>query len=133
MKNLTKDYKNIFIEKICQNTLIDFESQVTTKKMAYIPSPYSGSAQKTIFVCHTAEQLVGSGWGASAKTLQTAALSLVYATTEYYVPFWCRSAHTRLIDAVVNDALHIVTGCLHPLQRTTYPYFQASSQMSFFD
>ena len=27
---------------------------------------------------------------------------------------WCRSAHTRLIDNVLNDALHIVTGCLCP-------------------
>ena len=27
---------------------------------------------------------------------------------------WYYSAHTRLIDSVLNDALHIVTGCLHP-------------------
>ena len=27
---------------------------------------------------------------------------------------WCRSAHTRLIDSVLNDALCIVTGCLRP-------------------
>ena len=53
-------------------------------------------------------RLAGSGWGAGAKTLRTAALSLVYSTAEY------RSAHTRLIDSVLNDALRIVTGCLHP-------------------
>ena len=29
-------------------------------------------------------------------------------------PVWCRSAHTRLIDSVLNDALRIVTGCLRP-------------------
>ena len=29
-------------------------------------------------------------------------------------PIWCRSAHTRLIDSVMNDALRIVTGCLRP-------------------
>ena len=28
-------------------------------------------------------RLVGTGWGASAKTLRTAALSLVYSTAEY--------------------------------------------------
>ena len=57
-------------------------------------------------------RLVGSGWGAGAKTLRIATLSLVYSTAEYCAPVWCRSAHIRLIDSVLNDALRIVTGCL---------------------
>ena len=57
---------------------------------------------------------VGLGWGAGAKTLRIATLSLVYSTAEYCAPVWCRSAHTRLIDSVLNDALRIVTGCLRP-------------------
>ena len=59
-------------------------------------------------------RLVGSGWGAGAKTLRIAILSLVYSTAKYCAPVWCRSAHTRLIDSVLNDALRIVTGCLRP-------------------
>ena len=59
-------------------------------------------------------RLVGSEWGAGAKTLRIAILSLVYSTAEYCAPVWCRSAHTRLIDSVLNDALCIVTGCLRP-------------------
>ena len=59
-------------------------------------------------------QLMGLGWGAGAKTLLVATLSLVYSTAEYCVPIWCRSAHTCLVDSVLNDALRIVTGCLHP-------------------
>ena len=59
-------------------------------------------------------RLVGSGWGAGAKTLRIATLSLVNSTAEYCAPVWCRSAHTRLIDSVFNDALRIVTGCLRP-------------------
>ena len=59
-------------------------------------------------------RLVGSGWGAGAKTLRIATLSLVYSTAEYCAPVWCRSAYTRLIDNVLNDALRIVTGCLCP-------------------
>ena len=43
-----------------------------------------------------------------------AALSLFYSTAEYCAPIWCRSAHTRLIDSVLNDALRVVTGCLRP-------------------
>ena len=59
-------------------------------------------------------RLVGSGWCAGAKTLRIATLSLVHSTAEYCAPVWCRSAHTRLIDSVLNDALRIVTGCLRP-------------------
>ena len=59
-------------------------------------------------------QLVGSGWGAVAQTLRIAILSLVYSIAEYCAPVWCRSAHTRLIDNVLNDALRIITGCLRP-------------------
>ena len=43
-----------------------------------------------------------------------ATLSLVYSAAEYCAPVWCRSAHTRLIDSVLNDALRMVTGCLRP-------------------
>ena len=61
-------------------------------------------------------RLVGLGWGAGsgAKTLRIATLSLVYSAAEYCAPVWCCSAHTRLIDSVLNDALRIVTGCLRP-------------------
>ena len=59
-------------------------------------------------------RLVGSGWGAGAKTLCIATLSLVYSTAQYCAPVWCRSAHTRLIDSVLNNAMRIVTRCLCP-------------------
>jgi len=45
--------------------------------------------------------------------LRTATLALVHSTAEYCAPVWCRSAHTSLIDPTINDALRIVTGCLH--------------------
>ena len=59
-------------------------------------------------------RLVGSGWSAGAKTLRIATLPLVHSTAEYCAPVWCRSAHNRFIDSVLNDALRIVTGCLRP-------------------
>ena len=59
-------------------------------------------------------RLVCSGWGAGAKTLRIATLSLVYSTSEYCGSVWCGSAHTRLIDSVLNDVLRMVTGCLRP-------------------
>ena len=66
-------------------------------------------------------RLVGSGWGAGAKTLRIATLSLAYSAAEYCAPVWCRSAHTRLIDSVLNDALRIVTGCLRPTPTDQLP------------
>ena len=66
-------------------------------------------------------RLVGSGWGDGAKTLRIATLSLVYSAAEYGAPGWCCSAHTRLIDNVLNDALRIVTGCLHPIPTDHLP------------
>ena len=66
-------------------------------------------------------RLVGSGWGAGAKTLPIATLSLVYSTAEYCASVWCRSAHTRLIDSVLNDALRIITGCLRPIPTDHLP------------
>ena len=64
---------------------------------------------------------MGSGWGAGAKTLCIATLSLVYSTAEYCAPVWCRSAHTRLIDSVLNDAFRIVTGCLRSIPTEHLP------------
>ena len=59
--------------------------------------------------------------GAGAKTLRTAVLSLIYSTAEYCAPAWCRSAHTRLIDSVLNDVLRIVIGCLDPTPTDNLP------------
>ena len=66
-------------------------------------------------------QLAGSGWGAGAKILRTAALSLIYSTAEYCASAWCRSAYTCLIGSVLNNALRIVSGCLRPTPTDNVP------------
>jgi len=63
----------------------------------------------------------GSGWGAGATTFWTATLALMHSTAEYYTPVWCRSAHTRLVDPAINDALRIVTSCLRPTPANNLP------------
>ena len=88
---------------------------VKPRQIAHVSSPLSGIAQKTILARHTAEAIRGLRMGYWCKTLRIATLSLVYSTAEYCAPVWCRSAHTRLIDSVLNDiVLCIVTGCLRP-------------------
>ena len=57
-----------------------------TGQIAHISSPFSGIAQKLSSRVTLLRRLVGSGWGAGAKTLRIAALSLVYSTDEYCVP-----------------------------------------------
>ena len=74
--------------------------------------------------------LVGSGWGAGAKTPRIATLSLVYSTAKYCAPVWCCSAHTHVIDSVLNDALRVVTGCLRPTPTDHLPV-PSSSQLRF--
>ena len=66
-------------------------------------------------------RLAGSGCDAGATTLRTATLALVHSTAECYTPVCCRSAHTRLIDLTINDALRIVTGCLRPTPADNLP------------
>ena len=68
-------------------------------------------------------RLEGSGWGVGAKTLRSAALSLIYSTAEYRAPYCilCNKAHTGLIDNVLNDALCVVTGCLRPTPTKNLP------------
>ena len=58
-------------------------------------------------------RLVGTGWGAGAKTLRIATLSLVHSAAEYCAPVWCRSAHihTRLIERPTpTDHLPVLSG-----------------------
>jgi len=67
------------------------------------------------------KRLAGSGWGAVATTLRSATLALVHSTAEYCAPVWCRSAHTFLIDSVINDALRTVTECLRSTPAENLP------------
>ena len=55
---------------------------------------------------------MGSGWGAGAKTLRIATLSLAYSTAEYCAPV-CRSAHAHSPHRqCLERCLARSTGCL---------------------
>ena len=71
---------------------------------------------------------MGSEWSAGAKTLRTAALSLVYSTAKYCAPVWFCSPHTRFVDSILNDTLSIVTGCLRPTPTNHLPVLSGIHQ-----
>ena len=66
-------------------------------------------------------RLAGSGLGSGVPTLRIATLALVHSIVEYCAPVWCRSAHARLNDPAINDALQRVTGCLRPAPMDDLP------------
>ena len=72
---------------------------------------------------HCWRNLLDQGGGADAKILRVAALSLVYFRAEYCTPVWCHSVHVSLIDSVLNNALCIVTGCLHSTSKDNLSIF----------
>lgn len=59
-------------------------------------------------------KLASSSWGASASTLRTAALGLVYPVAEYCAPVWLNSCHTNMVDVQLNNTMRIITGTIKP-------------------
>lgn len=74
------------------------------------------------------QKLCGTTWGASADTLRTSSLALVYSTAEYCAPVWLNSCHTHLIDVQLNHTMRLISGAVRPtptywlpLLSNTYP------------
>ena len=90
-------------------------------QVAHVPSTPSVTSQEANITRRTPEAACWLRLGAGTTTLRTATLALVHSTAEYCAPVWCRSAHIRLIDPTINDALRIVTGCLRPAPADNLP------------
>ena len=67
------------------------------------------------------EATCGIPMGCRCQDIAHLCFFLVFSTAEYCTPVWCRSTHTRLIDSILNYALHIVTGCLRPTPTEDLP------------
>ena len=61
-----------------------------TGLIAHLRSPTSSIAKKLSLRVVLLRRLTGSGWGADAKTLRSATLSLVYSTAKYCTLLWCQ-------------------------------------------
>ena len=60
------------------------------------------------------KKLSGTNWGTSFDALRTSTTALVFAPAEYCAPVWCQSTHTKTLDTPLNEAMRIVSGCIHP-------------------
>lgn len=58
------------------------------------------------------QKLTGTSWGATASTLRTAAISLVYSAAEYCSPVWMNSVHVTKIDTQLNNTMRLITGTI---------------------
>ena len=67
-------------------------------------------------------RLVRTKWGASFGVLRTSILALTYSSEEYYAPAWTQTAHAHKIDIPLNEAMRLVSGCLHSTPVSHLPF-----------
>jgi hypothetical protein len=79
------------------------------------------TAKKVNARVNLVRKLAGTNWGASADTLRTAALALVYSTAEYCAPVWLNSVHVSKIDVQLNTTMRIISGTLKSTQLQWLP------------
>lgn len=70
---------------------------VTLDRSHTYPQHLKNIQDKTKMHVNLIQKLTGMTWGATAKTLQSSSLALVYSTTEYCSPIWTHSSHTTLV------------------------------------
>ena len=87
-------------------------SALSTADRSHTVDNWSHCAKKLATPVVLLRSLAGSSWGAGSRTLRIAFLALIHSAAEYCAPVWSQSAHMRLIDKPINDALHLVTRCL---------------------
>jgi hypothetical protein len=80
----------------------------------------SKTAKKDAARVKLVRELTGN-WGASAETLRTASLALVYLTVEYCAPVWLNSVHTSKIDIQLNNTMRLISGTVKSTQLQWLP------------
>ena len=98
----------------CSSLLSQLISVLSWTDRSHTADTWSHCAKKLTTRVGLLRHLAGSSWRASARTLRIATLALIHSAAEHCAFVWSRSAHTRLIDKPINDALRLVTACLRP-------------------
>lgn len=58
------------------------------------------------------QKLCGTTWGASASTLRSSALGLVFSTAEYCSSAWLNSPHIHKVDVQLNNTMRMIAGVI---------------------
>lgn len=72
----------------------------------------NGLSKKLASRVNIVQRLAGTAWGASANSLKTSTMALVYAPAEYVSSAWRNSAHVHKVDVQLNNAMRVVSGTL---------------------
>ena len=77
-----------------------------------------GKSKKLATRNNLLQMIAGTTWGAKADTLRSAALSLVFAPSEYCCSSWINSVHCSKINVQLNRSMRLITGTMKstPLQ-----------------
>jgi hypothetical protein len=81
----------------------------------------SKTAKKVAARVNLVRKLTGRNWGASAGTLRTASLELVYSTAKYCALSWLNSVHTNKIDIQLNNTVRLISGTVKSTQLQWLP------------
>ncbi|XP_039291190.1 uncharacterized protein LOC111047100 [Nilaparvata lugens] len=100
-----------------ENTLLLHNSTpkylgVTLDRTLSLKAHLTKTAEKLRTRNNVVQKLCGTSWGASASTLRSTALSLVFSAAEYCAPVWLNSPHTHRIDAQLNNTMGMISGVI---------------------
>lgn len=109
----------VFNEKVLHHQTFPKYLGVTLDRTLSFKRHLQNTAAKLRSRNNILQKLCGTTWGATATTLRSSALGLVYSAAEYCAPVWLNSPHVKQIDVQLNSAMRIITGCI----RTTPLYW----------
>lgn len=121
LNNRAADYK---LEVRMKNTVLPYQSHpnylgITLDRTLCFKKHLENTSRKISTRNNLIQKLCSTNWGASADTLRTSALGLVFSAAEYCAPVWMNSPHVNKIDTQLNTTMRIISGCI----RTTPLYW----------
>jgi hypothetical protein len=81
----------------------------------------SKTANKVSARVHLVRKLTGTNWRASAETLRTASVALVYSIAEYCAPVWLNSVHTSKYIYTAEQHNAVIPGTVKSTQLQWLP------------
>ena len=94
---------------------------VTLDRTLSFRSHLSKLSKKVTTRGNLVRKVAGTSWGASAQTLRTTSLALVYSAAEYCSPVWEASCHTEKVDVALRANMRTISGTLKSTPKDWLP------------